>query len=183
MNSILAFIVNVLLGVALFTAVFSGIAYFIAAIACLRFIGKHELAWRVAMFQFFYVLICIGGVFVFSWMIAFSVGFFGIYPWGCGVAGILVIVPGIKAIPVAVQDCVQKLKDDIPEEIELKNKVIASLPRKTKDVFLFRNEETIGPFSQLELQMALMEGKVSSTEWAWMEGMEDWKPLIQVVFK
>jgi ribosomal protein S19 len=48
-------------------------------------------------------------------------------------------------------------------------------------IFLFRDEQQVGPFTLDEIGGAVGSGDVSPDELAWREGLQEWSPLRQVV--
>lgn len=48
-------------------------------------------------------------------------------------------------------------------------------------IFIAKNGEKTGPFSEAQVREMLAAGSASATDLAWHEGMADWKPLGQVL--
>ncbi len=47
-------------------------------------------------------------------------------------------------------------------------------------LLISQNGEQIGPFTDEEVQTEIQNGRVSATDWAWEEGMDDWRPLAEI---
>jgi hypothetical protein len=48
-------------------------------------------------------------------------------------------------------------------------------------IYIFRNDEQIGPISEKEIIQKLACGDLLPTDFAWKEGMEDWQPLSTII--
>lgn len=48
-------------------------------------------------------------------------------------------------------------------------------------IFIFKNEEQLGPFSREELRTRLKRGEFATSNLAWAEGQSDWLPLEQLL--
>jgi hypothetical protein len=46
-----------------------------------------------------------------------------------------------------------------------------------KQYYIYKNGEQMGPYLLSQITSLISQGKLSDTDWAWMEGMDDWKPL------
>ena len=48
-------------------------------------------------------------------------------------------------------------------------------------IYIFRNDEQSGPISEKEIIQKLACGDLLPTDFAWKEGMEDWRPLSTII--
>jgi hypothetical protein len=46
-----------------------------------------------------------------------------------------------------------------------------------KPYFIYKNGQQLGPYSLNQVTSMISQGQLSGTDWAWTEGMDNWKPV------
>ena len=49
------------------------------------------------------------------------------------------------------------------------------------DIYLHKDGQQLGPFSESELRTQLSGGRINETDLAWAEGNTDWQPLSTIL--